>query len=369
MHTSTSAPTAWWMEPTAGALAGIVETAIMHPVDTLRARLDMGAAAGSAARSEGSAQALYRMATQTLATEGIRGLYGGYGVVMLCTGPASAAYFTVYKASGRLLSDHAPNMPLPQAPVAGLMAESIALAVYTPLDVAKQRLQVSPAGTSTTSMFRGLVRERGIRGLWSGYAAGLVVWGPYSATFFGVYEMVRAAALASRTPVAACSSSHGNTTLESPHSDLHAPTPAPSPLSAPPAASPAIDFIAGCLGGTAGAVVTQPLDCVKTRVQVGAQPMSSVLDAGRSTTHTINPSAPPASVVTEAVVQPQTHRGFVATLRHILAHEGPTALMRGTVARALWLAPGAGITVSLFEAVQRLLVDAVAHGDTPPRLS
>jgi len=34
-----------WKEPAAGALAGLLQGTIMHPADTLRARLDMGVGA------------------------------------------------------------------------------------------------------------------------------------------------------------------------------------------------------------------------------------------------------------------------------------------------------------------------------------
>jgi hypothetical protein len=37
----------------------------------------------------------------------------------------------------------------------------------------------------------------GIRGLWRGYFAGLCVWGPFSASYFGLFETVKQA----RTPL------------------------------------------------------------------------------------------------------------------------------------------------------------------------
>lgn len=37
-----STGTGTWTEPVAGAAAGVLQDAVMHPMDTLRARLDMG---------------------------------------------------------------------------------------------------------------------------------------------------------------------------------------------------------------------------------------------------------------------------------------------------------------------------------------
>ena len=47
--------------------------------------------------------------------------------------------------------------------------------------------------------------------------------------------------------------------------------------------------------------------------------------------------------------------GIVDTLRLVLAEGGQAALWRGALARALWLAPGCGITITVFEAVDRFV--------------
>ena len=39
----------------------------------------------------------------------------------------------------------------------------------------------------------------------------------------------------------------------------------------------------------------------------------------------------------------------------VYAEEGARALWRGAAARALWLTPGCAITITVFEAVERLL--------------
>lgn len=243
-------------------------------------------------------------------------------MVLVGSGPASALYFGGYKLVGRYLGEHRPEAPFPNA-IAGFSAEVLALTVYTPMDVTKQRLQVAPAGTTVGMMLTTLTRERGVRGLWSGYWAGLMVWGPYSAIFFGVYEQVKEGLLsAPRTaPI-----SSGNSNV--------------------------VEFLAGVSGGAVGAIITQPLDCIKTRVQVGGQSLSAALGwgAGRGAKGDLQHRA----------VRPS--HGLGATLREVLAHEGPAALMRGTAARVLWLAPGAGVTITLFETIHRLLQSSV-HAD------
>jgi hypothetical protein len=76
------------------------------------------------------------------------------------------------------------------------------------------------------------------------------------------------------------------------------------------------------------AVLTQPLDCAKTRLQVGA--------------------CEPGST-------------FLQVLRRTYANEGVAALMRGSVARALWLAPGCGLSMTVFEFFSKALGGSCAR--------
>ena len=96
------------------------------------------------------------------------------------------------------------------------------------------------------------------------------------------------------------------------------------------------ELAAGVVAGGAGALITQPLDCVKTRIQVGRQRLSNVVDGGRSGSGSGSLRA-------------------MDVLRDILKEEGATALFRGSAARVLWLAPGCGVTIAVFESVQRFL--------------
>ena len=69
-----------WKALLAGASAGLIQDAILHPIDTLRARLQVNSH-GLGAVSPW--RALASVASQTLRREGLRGLYGGYSTVWL----------------------------------------------------------------------------------------------------------------------------------------------------------------------------------------------------------------------------------------------------------------------------------------------
>eukprot|EP00965_Chrysotila_dentata_P217266 6189887-Pleurochrysis_carterae.AAC.3 len=151
------------------------------------------------------------------------------------------------------------------------------------MDVLKQRLQVAPADLGVLGAVRAACEQTGLVGLWRGYTAGICVWGPFSSVYFATYEALRDA--------------YGR---ERAGSNLYA----------------------GMGGGAAAALITQPLDCAKTRLQVGA-------------------TAPGA--------------WLFESMRDIFAKEGFRALMRGGIARALYLAPGCGISVTVFDLVSAAL--------------
>jgi len=71
--------------------------------------------------------------------------------------------------------------------------------VFVPVDVVKERLQVQRKGVTDPSMnYRGsvdavrtIMRNEGLRGIYKGYGATLLSFGPFSAFHFLFYETVR----------------------------------------------------------------------------------------------------------------------------------------------------------------------------------
>lgn len=86
------------------------------------------------------------------------------------------------------------------------------------------------------------------------------------------------------------------------------------------------NLLCGLAAGSVAALSTQPLDCAKTRIQVGAVPPDARL---------------------------------IPTMMDIWRREGGRALWRGAAARALWLAPGCGITITVFARVSAAFEDTL----------
>ena len=273
----------------AGSCAGLVQDALLHPIDTLRARLDVTT---TTKRANPLASMLHE-ASAVVRQDGFSGLYRGYTLCMVGSAPANALYFSSYQVWKRILTPATTSAAPASSPLrdaaSGLGAELIAALLWTPLDVVKQRLQVAPAELGTLSAARAATATAGLAGLWRGYWAGICVWGPFSSSYFATYEALR-------DVIGRDEGGGARAVMES--------------------------ATAGVGAGAAAACITQPLDCAKTRLQVGATPAEANL---------------------------------FQVLRGVYANEGMHALMRGAGARALWLAPGCGITISVFEIVSKAL--------------
>lgn len=71
--------------------------------------------------------------------------------------------------------------------------------MFVPVDVVKERLQVQRKGVTDPSMnykgsvdaVRTIMRNEGLRGIYKGYGATLLSFGPFSAFHFLFYETVR----------------------------------------------------------------------------------------------------------------------------------------------------------------------------------
>ncbi|KAK4530798.1 hypothetical protein CCYA_CCYA05G1655 [Cyanidiococcus yangmingshanensis] len=86
------------------------------------------------------------------------------------------------------------------------------------------------------------------------------------------------------------------------------------------------NLVLAAIGGAAAAFMLTPVDVVKTRL------MTQGSDG--------------------------TYRGILPTFRRIIQEEGPVTLMKGSVPRVMYLAPLAAITLTIYNAIGRKLLEA-----------
>ncbi|RHY22672.1 hypothetical protein DYB32_009437, partial [Aphanomyces invadans] len=192
------------------AMAGILARVVCHPLDVAKANLQV---AGQVAyrNSYHVLQSTFQYPSMTSVVlvlmsifccrkEGVRGLYRGFGVILLGSAPATCLYLTSYD---RWLESY----PAFQSNVfvtsfsAGVMAEALSCVFWVPIDVIKERMQVqrkTGGGVfykNAVDAWRTIARTEGVRGLkegfvglWKGVGARVAFQAPLTGLTLALFE-------------------------------------------------------------------------------------------------------------------------------------------------------------------------------------
>ncbi|KAJ9180524.1 hypothetical protein P3X46_008755 [Hevea brasiliensis] len=276
----------FWQYMIAGSIAGSVEHMAMFPVDTLKTR--MQAFGGSCPpQFIGVRQSLGSI----LKLEGPAGLYRGIGAMGLGAGPAHAVYFSVYELCKQFFSRGNPNNSMAHA-VSGVFATVASDAVFTPMDMVKQRLQLNSSPyKGVGDCVKRVLMEEGAGAFYASYRTTVIMNAPFTAVYFTTYEAAKRA-LMEVSPESA--------------SDERL----------------VVHATAGAAAGALAAAVTTPLDVVKTQLQC-----QGVCGCYRFSSSSIG-----------------------NVIKTIVKKDGYHGLMRGWIPRMLFHAPAAAISWSTYEA-------------------
>lgn len=219
----------------AGAFAGILEHTVMYPVDAIKTRLQI--------LQNSSKQGIIRAVTKISSQEGAVLLWRGISSVILGAGPLHLVYFSVFEMTKTKLVNYShdlkttsnwtvtnENHPL-IASVSGIAATTASDLLMTPFDVLKQRMQTSPQKISISQMFSHIYQKEGLSSFFVSYPTTLFLSIPFALINFGVYE-------------------YSSSVLN------------PSNIY-----NPMLHCISGGISGALLALITTPLDCVKTALQ------------------------------------------------------------------------------------------------------
>ncbi|KAF5744475.1 putative mitochondrial carrier protein [Tripterygium wilfordii] len=274
----------FWQFMVAGSIAGSVEHIAMFPVDTVKTH--MQALRSCPIKSVGFRQAVRSI----IQTDGPSALYRGIAAMGLGAGPAHAVYFSMYEICKEFFSRGNPNNPAAHA-ISGVCATIASDAVFTPMDMVKQRLQLG------NGMYKGVrdcvktvLRDEGIGAFYASYRTTVLMNAPFTAVHFATYEAAKRGLMGI------------------------------SPDSADDERL-AVHATAGAAAGALAAVVTTPLDVVKTQLQC-----QGVCGCSRFKSSAIGD-------VIKTIVEKDGYRG----------------LMRGWIPRMLFHAPAAAICWSTYE--------------------
>ncbi|KAF2966331.1 hypothetical protein GQX73_g7206 [Xylaria multiplex] len=318
----------------AGAAAAFTVDMMIYPLDTLKTRQ----------QSQDFLKTFANPSTKTSlpSRELFRGLYQGIGIVVIATLPAAGTFFTVYEASKSFLGRHASGLGLPQPFVhsgASAIAECASCLILTPAEVIKQNAQILqqrisgdgghrfPSRKSTSlQALRQLGGTNAGRRLLSGYTALVARNLPFTAIQFPIFEFVRAR-MWGRRPAGSDGSGLGTRDRRNLFE------------------TGVVTGTSAGLAGSFAALITTPMDVVKTRLMLGAG--SSEQDT-RQGAHERMGKTKPEHAKYRA-------RGGLAVTREVVAKKGVSGLFRGAILRSVWTAVGSGLYLGMYEVAKTWL--------------
>lgn len=286
----------------AGGIAGAITYACLHPLDTVKTKLQTR-----------SASHLYSgpldVIVKTFQNQGVLGFYSGISAVLVGSMLSSAVYFGTCELGKALLSQ-LPSFPaVAIPPLAGAMGNLVSSAILVPKELITQRMQAGAQGRSWEVLLRTVEKE-GFIGLYTGYSAALVRNLPASVLSFSSFEYLKAAWL----------KKSGKNRLE-----------------------PWQSVLSGALAGAISSALTTPLDVVKTRLMTQAR------------TVTVGSLSTLAEAELQAKIAASTYKGITSTLRKIWLEEGWRGLTTGVLPRILYSACFSALGYFAFETARLAL--------------
>ncbi|KAI3711855.1 hypothetical protein L1987_70404 [Smallanthus sonchifolius] len=215
-----------------------------------------------------------KLAVSILRREGCRGFYRGFGTSLMGTIPARSLYMGTLEVTKSNVGCVTVKMGFSEAKAAaianaaaGLSAAMAAQLVWTPIDVVSQRLMVQGGNSSHTSglsavrynggvdAFRKIIQTDGVRGLYRGFGISILTYAPSNAVWWGAYSMGHRAVwggIGCYCLKKEGDGSGGGGVGFTPDSK----------------AVVAVQGLSAAMASGVSAVVTMPLDTIKTRLQV-----------------------------------------------------------------------------------------------------
>ncbi|XP_058228347.1 uncharacterized protein LOC131336496 isoform X2 [Rhododendron vialii] len=232
----------------AGIFTGV--TVALYPVSLVKTRLQV-------ASKDAVERNAFSLIRGILRTDGITGLYRGFGTVITGAIPARIIFLTALEttkvAAFRLVEPFKLSEPTQAAlanGIAGMAASLCSQAVFVPVDVVSQRLMVQGYSGHATyngglDVVRKVLKADGVRGLYRGFGLSVMTYSPSSAVWWASYG-----------------SSQRLIWSFLGHDSVHD-KPAPNTWTIV-----GVQAAGGIFAGATASCITTPLDTIKTRLQV-----------------------------------------------------------------------------------------------------
>jgi len=170
-----------------GAVAGVVGTSAIFPLDMVKTRLQSSGQPG-----QPNYGGVVGCIKHIFKGEGIGGFYRGIIPNLIGVTPEKAIKLAVNEKAREMLEDEDGNITLMHEVFAGGSAGFCQVVATNPMEIVKLRMQLQstlPAAERTTAM--GVVQNLGLKGLYRGAPATWARDIPYSMIFFPTYANVK----------------------------------------------------------------------------------------------------------------------------------------------------------------------------------
>ncbi|XP_038981183.1 mitochondrial substrate carrier family protein ucpB isoform X2 [Phoenix dactylifera] len=214
---------------TSGA-AVAVATAVTHPLDVLKVRLQM-----QLAGQRGNLVGMGELSAQIIKSEGPRALYLGLGPALTRSVLYGGLRLGLYEPCKYICDYMFGSTNFLVKVASGAFSGAIATSLTNPTEVLKVRLQMnSNARRGPIREMHKIVSKEGIRALWKGVGPAMARAGCLTASQMATYDESKEALL-KWTPL---------------EEGFH------------------LHLISSCIAGTVGSLVTAPMDMIKTRLML-----------------------------------------------------------------------------------------------------
>ncbi|KAG4945149.1 Solute carrier family 25 member 44 [Glycine soja] len=199
--------------------------------------------------------------------EGLRALYRGFGTSLMGTIPARALYMAALEITKSSVGTATlkfgvaePTAATVANGAAGLSAAMAAQLVWTPVDVVSQRLMVQGVSNSSKSSnqymngidaFRKILKKDGAKGLYRGFGISILTYAPSNAVWWASYSVAQRMVWGG-VGWCLCKKGCGGEGELRPDSKTVM----------------AVQGVSAAMAGGMSALITMPLDTIKTRLQV-----------------------------------------------------------------------------------------------------
>ncbi|KAL1291352.1 hypothetical protein HN51_059894 [Arachis hypogaea] len=301
-----------WREFVWGAVAGAFGEGMMHPVDTIKTRIQSQAILPGVQNQK----SILQMVRLVWHEDGIRGFYRGVAPGVIGSLATGATYFGVIESTKKWIEDSHPRLKGHWAHfIAGAVGDTLGSVVYVPCEVMKQRMQVQGTYSSWSSIamndgiamnssqklygyYTGMFhagcsiwRTQGVKGLYAGYFSTLARDVPFAGLMVMFYEGLKDVTEYGKQRLTSNSNWHVNNSFEG--------------------------LVLGGLAGGLSAYLTTPLDVIKTRLQVQGSTLR--------------------------------YNGWLDAICNIWEKEGMKGMFRGSIPRISWYIPASALTFMAVE--------------------